>query len=209
MAVISVEPIYECLALHKLLPECQKAGWYDFWNTENWDFVVETPDGPGAFELKADVSLYDDGKKVYVGLYCREPTAMHRCLEAVARVAAEEQKVRDPDERYARPHHFRGQPRRCDSACARGRRCSVRFTGDFWVQAGRAALESKITVGIDLLIDRRACPLVGFTVMMVGGSLFNFNRISADSGPSKQCPALRRRTATLAPPYLAFVIVRL
>jgi hypothetical protein len=92
MAVISVEPIYECLALHKLLPECQKAGWYDFWNTENWDFVVEIPSGPGAFELKADVSLYDDGKKVYVDLYCREPTAMNRCLEAVARVGAEEQK---------------------------------------------------------------------------------------------------------------------
>jgi hypothetical protein len=92
MAVISIEPIYECLALHKLLPECQKAGWDDFWNTENWDFVVETPDGPGVSELKADVSLHDDGKKVYVGLYCREPTAMTRCLEQVARAAGEKQK---------------------------------------------------------------------------------------------------------------------
>ena len=36
-----------------------------------------------------------------------------------------------------------------------------------------------------------------------------FNRTSADSRPSKQCPALGRCTATLAPPYLACAAVRL
>ncbi len=85
MAVISVEPIYECLATHKLLPECQKVGWDDFWNTDNWDYVIER--GPGMTEMMADVSLHDDGKRVYVGLYCREPTAMNLGLNAVARVA--------------------------------------------------------------------------------------------------------------------------
>ncbi|MEY9590988.1 hypothetical protein ABIA06_003279 [Bradyrhizobium yuanmingense] len=33
MAVIAIEPIYECLAHHKLLPDCQKDGWNEFWNT--------------------------------------------------------------------------------------------------------------------------------------------------------------------------------
>jgi hypothetical protein len=54
---------------------------------------------------------------------------------------------------------------------------------------------------------RRACPLVRLTVMMVVGSLFIFNRTSAGSGPSKQCPAVGRRAATLAPPHLAFAVV--
>jgi Trypsin-like peptidase domain len=83
MAVISVEPIYECLALHKLLPECQKVGWNDFWNTDHWDYVVK---GDIGLEGKATVSLYNDGKRLYVELYCREPSAMERCLEAVARL---------------------------------------------------------------------------------------------------------------------------
>jgi hypothetical protein len=90
MAVISVEAIYECLAAHKLLPEVQKAGWNDFWNTDNWDFLVERQ--LGAAELLASVSLYDDGKQVYVGLYCREPVAMNEGLSAVARAADGKQK---------------------------------------------------------------------------------------------------------------------
>jgi hypothetical protein len=85
MAVISVEPIYECLAAHKLLPECQKVRWGDFWNTDNWDYVIER--GPGMSEAMANVSLHDDGKSVYVGLYCREPNAMNLGLNAVAQVA--------------------------------------------------------------------------------------------------------------------------
>jgi isopropylmalate/homocitrate/citramalate synthase len=38
-------------------------------------------------EVAADVSLYDDGKLIYVGLYCREPVAMSEGLQAVARAA--------------------------------------------------------------------------------------------------------------------------
>jgi hypothetical protein len=81
MAVISVEPIYECLALHKLLPECQKEGWNDFWNTDSWDYVVPNELG---LEGTATVSLYNDGKRLYINLYCRDRNAMDRCLEAVA-----------------------------------------------------------------------------------------------------------------------------
>jgi len=83
MAVISVEAIYECLAAHKLLPEVQKQGWDDFWNTDNWDYVIDTEHGMA--ELVADVSPHDDGKRVYVGLYCRELVAMNEGLKAIAR----------------------------------------------------------------------------------------------------------------------------
>jgi hypothetical protein len=68
----------------------QKRGWDDFWNTDNWDYVIERE--PGLAELMADVSLYDDGKQVYVGLYCREPVAMSQGLLAIARAADGKQK---------------------------------------------------------------------------------------------------------------------
>jgi hypothetical protein len=90
MAIISVEAIYECLAAHKLLPEVQKLGWDDFWNTENWDYVIERE--RGVAEGVADVSLCDDGKQVYVGLYCRELVAMNAGLLAIARAADGKQK---------------------------------------------------------------------------------------------------------------------
>jgi hypothetical protein len=90
MAIISVEAIYECLAAHKLLPEVQKEGWDDFWNTANWDYVIERE--RGLSELVADVSLYDDGKQAYVGLYCREPAAMSAGLLAIAQAAEGKQK---------------------------------------------------------------------------------------------------------------------
>jgi Trypsin-like peptidase domain len=88
MSVLSIEAIYECLAANKLLPMCQRGAWGDFWNTENWDFVVES--GGGISELKADVQLHDDGRGVYVGLYCREATAMDHGLAAVQEVVSSE-----------------------------------------------------------------------------------------------------------------------
>ena len=102
MAVISVEPIYECLAGYKLLPKVQKTqGWDDFWNTDNWDYVIER--GRGVAELMADVSLYDDGRQVYVGLYCRELVAMSGGLSAIARAADGKQRnVTKSDGRHAR-----------------------------------------------------------------------------------------------------------
>jgi len=34
MAVLTVEPIFECLKHNKIVPEMQKEGWNDFWDTE-------------------------------------------------------------------------------------------------------------------------------------------------------------------------------
>jgi hypothetical protein len=101
MAVISVESIYECLAEHKLLPEIQKKGWDDFWNTDSWDYVIEI--GHGMAQLVADVSLHDDGKRVYVGLYCREPIAMNDGLQTIARASHGKQtKVEKTSDMHAR-----------------------------------------------------------------------------------------------------------
>jgi len=102
MGVVSVEPVYDCLAAHRLLPEVQKKpGWDDFWNTDNWEYVIER--GRGVAELVADVSLYDDDRQVYVGLYCREPVAMSEGLLAIARAAGGKQRnVAKSDGRHAR-----------------------------------------------------------------------------------------------------------
>ena len=98
MAVISVEPIYECLASHTLLPECQKAGWNDFWNTDTWDYVVPSELG---LEVAATVSLYNDGKRLYVSVHCRERRAMDQCVEAIARLS-EKKEVTFTNDTHAR-----------------------------------------------------------------------------------------------------------
>jgi hypothetical protein len=101
MAVLSIESIYECLAAHKLLPQCQKKGWGDFWNTENWDFVVDR--GEGILELKASVQLCDDGHIVYVALYCRDGPALQRGVAAVTETASSDAgDVTYPDDMHAR-----------------------------------------------------------------------------------------------------------
>jgi hypothetical protein len=87
MAVISVEAIYECLAENKLLPEVQAKGWNDFWNTKNWIYIVDIHQGMST--QVANVGLFDDGKRVYVDLYCREAAAMSEGLRAAQSVASE------------------------------------------------------------------------------------------------------------------------
>ena len=32
-AAIGVEPMYDCLAEHKMLPDCQAEGWDGLWST--------------------------------------------------------------------------------------------------------------------------------------------------------------------------------
>ena len=103
MAVLSVEPIYECLALHKLLPKSQAEGWDDFWNRYDWDFLAEEGAHTGVSELRANITLFDDGRKVYVELYCREPKAMDRGLRAVEEVGPPDQlHLERSDEMHAR-----------------------------------------------------------------------------------------------------------
>lgn len=98
LSVLSVEPIYECLAQHKLLPECQKGGWNGFWNTETADFV-----GEGGL-MVASVSCHDDGKRFYFEVNAREPQSLAVGADAGLAVLAgttyQEEKLRADWFRY-------------------------------------------------------------------------------------------------------------
>lgn len=71
-SVLSVEPIYNCLASHKLLPKCQAEGWDDFWNIEP-EYFSRPDHGPtigGGLRIEASVGVFDDGHKFYLELSC-------------------------------------------------------------------------------------------------------------------------------------------
>ena len=109
MAVVGVEPIYVCLAEHKLLPDCQAEGWEDFWNTSKLWFSspgterssilsfepnVEIPGRPLGYPVEgyeksvrivADVALFDDGKRVALMISCKDNDKLLRELLTVVR----------------------------------------------------------------------------------------------------------------------------
>ena len=60
--VTSVEPLYECLAHHKILPEDQKREWGDFWNTKSINYTGES----GSGLMVASLGYHDDGKRIYI-----------------------------------------------------------------------------------------------------------------------------------------------
>lgn len=53
MAVLSVEPVYECLAHHKILPAIQKEGWGERWDSDR--------DASGETDSDADGSMDEAG----------------------------------------------------------------------------------------------------------------------------------------------------
>lgn len=71
--VITVEPIYVCLAEYKLLPVCQAEGWDDFWNMEKVAYFYDparNPDAPQMVSICASLSIFNDGKIVYLEISC-------------------------------------------------------------------------------------------------------------------------------------------
>ncbi|MBT2524727.1 trypsin-like peptidase domain-containing protein [Streptomyces sp. ISL-99] len=70
MSVLSIEPIYECLAHHKLLPECQADGWDDLWNTQTLHFTRGEPGISGGFPVLASVDSFDDGRRYHLTVCC-------------------------------------------------------------------------------------------------------------------------------------------
>jgi hypothetical protein len=91
MTVVGVEPIYNCLALHKMLPDCQSEGWDELWNSselwfadssapqsEAWqgptglNIEADQEDLPPATRVAAAVELFDDGKRVALTFDCRD-----------------------------------------------------------------------------------------------------------------------------------------
>jgi hypothetical protein len=88
MTAISVEPIYVCLAEHKLLPDLQAAQWEDFWNKDGVGYVIPTNER-NVFDRVAEVSVFDDGKRRYVEIDCvGDPSLLDRAVAEVERTLA-------------------------------------------------------------------------------------------------------------------------
>jgi hypothetical protein len=66
-SVLTVEPILNCLAEHKLLPDCQAEGWDGMWNTEGRYYCKREPSQPRPGDyIVAAVGVFDDGKRFYL-----------------------------------------------------------------------------------------------------------------------------------------------
>jgi hypothetical protein len=81
MAVLSVEPIYICLAKHRLLPRVQAEPWDDFWNLESISFVETAPGSLGLLQV-ASVEYCDDGRQLYLEVRSKSDGDRNRALEA-------------------------------------------------------------------------------------------------------------------------------
>jgi hypothetical protein len=85
LAVITVEPIYVCLADHKLLPLTQAEGWDGLWNSTAIYFGArgtETSNGYGGLVV-AHVELFDDGRSFSVTIACDDDEVFEQVLTAV------------------------------------------------------------------------------------------------------------------------------
>jgi hypothetical protein len=84
--VTTVEPIYVCLADFKLLPEPQAEGWDGLWNSKDISFTLPETDHPvGGATVRAGVSLFDDGRRVYVEVSCEDDVVHSAALMAALR----------------------------------------------------------------------------------------------------------------------------
>jgi hypothetical protein len=78
--VTSVEPLYECLAHHKMLPEIQKEKWGGFWNTKSLHYTGET----GSGLMVASLGYHDDGKQIYIDWHAHADGALlNRILRSI------------------------------------------------------------------------------------------------------------------------------
>lgn len=85
-AALSVEPIYNCLAKHKLLPQCQAEGWDDLWNSD--EELFQGPQVDGKSELlrvgliTASLGIFDDGQRFHLILGCDDnPTLLAAMID--------------------------------------------------------------------------------------------------------------------------------
>jgi hypothetical protein len=84
MTVVGVEPIYDCLAEHLLLPDVQAEGWDEFWNSSRLAFYnLKASSNMGGFLLAASLEIFDDGKKQAITIiFDVNPEALESALEA-------------------------------------------------------------------------------------------------------------------------------
>ncbi|MFC9127830.1 trypsin-like peptidase domain-containing protein [Streptomyces sp. NPDC057099] len=70
MAVLAVEPIYECLAWHRMLPDCQAEMWDGLWNTSEFSFSSDEPVSGEPSRVTAQIAIFDDGKTCGMTITC-------------------------------------------------------------------------------------------------------------------------------------------
>lgn len=79
-AVLSVEPIYVCLAEHKLLPDCQAENWDGLWNTDTAHFLEAGSQSAYGGVIAGSVGVFDDGKRLGLEIWCRDREAHARAV---------------------------------------------------------------------------------------------------------------------------------
>ena len=87
MTVITVEPIYVCLADYKLLPKAQAEGWDGLWNSTGLYFLTPGTDVSEILGglVVASVKLFDDGDTFSVTIVCDDDVTM---FERISRTVA-------------------------------------------------------------------------------------------------------------------------
>lgn len=79
MTVISVEPIYQCLADHKMLPRVQSDQWDGLWNGRTSWFAKDAEHGPN----RLSVDVFDDGYGLTLTLYSTVATVLTNLIYQV------------------------------------------------------------------------------------------------------------------------------
>lgn len=88
MAVLSVEPIYVCLAEHRLLPACQTETWQDFWNTESVAYYEKGTVRWKGGVMAAQVEWTNDGRKQLFRVLCPDEAARDEAVRTIVSAMA-------------------------------------------------------------------------------------------------------------------------
>jgi hypothetical protein len=131
-AVLTVEPIYNCLAAHKLLPQCQAEGWDDFWN-DDVEYFEHRPnhEDVSSFHVVASLGTFDDGKRFYLEVSCDDDilffaTMLARCRDAIGPLTLREEEVREGFVKL----YIEGDADDCRAKLAETRRLARRLLSD-------------------------------------------------------------------------------
>jgi hypothetical protein len=86
MTAISIEPVYQCLADHKLLPDAQAAMWGDWWNSTSLEFYDPAEQRSTGVRAIAAVAVFDNGRRLALTIRCDTTDEMfQRATEAATR----------------------------------------------------------------------------------------------------------------------------
>lgn len=80
-AVLTVEPIYNCLAHHKIVPEHVDKEWEGFWNEDASYFLDRNP-RPNSGNIAGTVTLYSSARSSYLEISCDEQSMHEDALKA-------------------------------------------------------------------------------------------------------------------------------